>query len=231
MIAAGDNREHGAWREDLAGYALGALSVAEAELLEDHLEDCERCRAELLWLGSAVDMIATAVEPRRPPARLRRRLMATVRRDAGATEDETRWRVMATGLRPALGAAAVAAVLGAGAIGYALRDGGEGTTTVAAEAAGPALAAVDGELVRGEGAAMLSIRGLPRLGKDDVYQAWVRSGDEIEPSTTFVLDRSGKGVAAIPERLDDADEVRVTREPRGGSERPSTAPLVRARLG
>jgi anti-sigma-K factor RskA len=232
MSAHDDNREHGPWREDLAGYVLGALSEPEAERLEAHLADCERCRAELRWLGSAVDVIAAGVEPRQPPPGLRRRLMATVRAEgAGSAAGGTRWPGFVTGFRPALAAAAVAAVLGAGMLGYVLRGGGEEPITVAVEATDAGPAGVEGELVSGEGGAMLSVGGLPRLSRSDVYQAWVRSGEHIDPSTTFVLDRGGDGVAAIPERLDNADEVMVTREPRGGSARPSTAPLLRVQLG
>jgi hypothetical protein len=185
--------------------------------------------AELRWLGAAVDVIAAGVEPRRPPRRLRRRLLATVRGEADA--GGRRSAGWATGLRPAVAATGVAAILAAGAIGYALREGGSDAVTVAAEPTEQAPAGAEAELVRADGAAILAVRGLPRLGGGDVYQAWVRDGDVIEPSSTFVLDRGGDGVAAIPEPLDDADEVMVTREPRGGSTRPSTAPLLRARLG
>jgi hypothetical protein len=41
------------------------------------------------------------------------------------------------------------------------------------------------------------------------------------------VDRSGSGAAAVPESLDDGDAVMVTREPRGGSEAPTEAPLLR----
>jgi anti-sigma factor RsiW len=224
----GEYLDHDALREDLAGYALGALTEPEAERLEAHLARCEHCRAELRWLGSAVDLIAAGVEPRRPPRRLRRRLLATVGAEAGP--GRRRLAQWVTGVRPALAAAAVAGVLAAGAVGYALRDGGSAAVTVAAAATKLAPAGAKAELVRADGAAMLAVRGLPRLGSGDVYQAWVRDGEVIEPSSTFVLDRGGDGVAAIPEPLDDADEVMVTREPRGGSTRPSTAPLIRAPL-
>jgi Anti-sigma-K factor rskA/Putative zinc-finger len=224
-----DGLDHERLREDLAGYALGALTEPEAERLEAHLGECEQCLAELRWLGSGVDVIAAGVEPRRPPRRLRRRLLATVR--AEASEGGRRWAGWTTGARPALAAAAVAVVLVAGAVGYALRDGGgSDAVTVAAEATELAPAGAEAELVRADGAAMLAVSGLPRLEGGDVYQAWVRVGEAIEPSSTFVLDHSGEGVAAIPEPLDGADEVMVTREPRGGSERPSTRPLLRAPL-
>jgi hypothetical protein len=45
----------------------------------------------------------------------------------------------------------------------------------------------------------------------------------------FVPDRAGTATATV-DGLDDAAQVMVTREPRGGSMHPTTAPLLRANL-
>jgi Anti-sigma-K factor rskA len=222
MNANGNGVTHGALKEDLPAYALGALD--DAKELEAHLADCASCQRELAELRLAVDAIAGSVEPRRPPRRLRRRILATTRsqRDATARGGE-QWR----GWRPVLAVASVAGVLAAGAIGYALRGDGVETTTIAAEPTPAAPAGAQAELVRAGDVAVLRTTGLAPLASGDVYQAWVRDGSSIEPSSTYVVDRSGAGAVAIPESLAGADEVMVTREPAGGSERPSTAPLIR----
>ncbi len=68
------------------------------------------------------------------------------------------------------------------------------------------------------------------IPRDEVYQAWVADGDAIEPSSIFVVDSSGGGSASIPDIPSGADRVMVTREPAGGSEKPSTAPVLSAEL-
>jgi len=75
---------HEPYRGDLAAYALGALGGDEAAELREHLESCDECRAELRWLQPAVDVLPRSVLQRRPPARLRRRLMSTVRAESRA---------------------------------------------------------------------------------------------------------------------------------------------------
>ena len=52
-------------------------------------------------------------------------------------------------------------------------------------------------------------------------------------SEIIVADRGsvdGTAEAAVPGPLDDADAVLVTREPRGGSQHPTSLPLLRADL-
>jgi anti-sigma-K factor RskA len=224
------SNEHDGWRDAVATYALGALTETERGRLEEHLETCALCRADIRWLQPAAEAIGAAVEPRRPPGRLRRRVVGTARAEArprrvsGGLERMIRW--------PALAAAAATTVLIAGlTVGYALRgnDGPMGST-VQAEAT-PAAPGLEAALVREGDSARLEITGLDAPGPAHVYQAWIRIGEEIAPSTVFVPDRRGRAAAAITGELNEADEVMVTREPRGGSIRPSTAPLLRASLG
>jgi hypothetical protein len=77
----------------------------------------------------------------------------------------------------------------------------------------------------------LYARGLPGLKRDQVFQAWIRDEGEaaLKPSRLFVPVGGGTATATIP-GLEDAAQVMVTREPRGGSIHPTTAPLLRARL-
>jgi len=78
--------------------------------------------------------------------------------------------------------------------------------------------------------AILETSGLPPAAAGEVYQAWIRAGEAIAPSSVFVLDRVGNGVAAIPQGISGADEVMVTREPAGGSQTPTSPLLLRAPL-
>jgi len=78
------NNGHERWSEELAAYMLGALEPAELAAFEQHLEGCERCRAEARWLAPALQAVPESVERIEPPTELRTRLMAEVRGDAAA---------------------------------------------------------------------------------------------------------------------------------------------------
>jgi len=233
--------------DDLAGYAVGALDAAAVPALEAHLAGCERCSEQLRWLGPAVDAIAGSVEPAQPPPGLRDRVLEVAYAEAGADRrherrarrrrhraawwERARRRIgLSSAPRPAAALAILAVLAAAGLTGLALLGGGAGERTVAVVPAAPGVEA-SGELVVGEDSGTLTARGLPAPGRDGVYQAWVRRGADLAPSTVFVSARDGSAVVAIPAGLEGADGVLVTREPPGGSVRPTGEPLLRATLG
>ena len=223
MSARGD---HETAREDLAAYALGALAGDERAAVEAHLGRCERCRTELEWLRPAAEVLAISVPQQAPPRRLRRRTLAAARGEARADRHSS-----IRGARPRIAVAAAglaAAALGvAVAVGVLGDDPGVETRTVPVEVAAAPAAGASGELVITGDNATLEVAGLPELDRDSVYQAWLERDGELEPSSTFIVDRSGTGAAAIAE-VAGATRVMVTREPRGGSEVPSSAPLLAA---
>ncbi|HET6830796.1 MAG TPA: anti-sigma factor [Solirubrobacterales bacterium] len=229
--------DHRVWEEELAAYVLGALDAAEQDAVEAHIAGCERCRADLRWIGAAMEVLPASVEQREPPARLRRSLFAAVRAEGGAAGQapaaSSGWRdSLARALRPGLAYAVVAVLAVGGVAGYVVsQSGGGDEVTVTARATDAAPAGAEATVVRDGDAGMLRTSGLPQPDGGEVYQVWIRDGETITPSTVFVVDRSGAGVAAIPAGLEDGDEVMVTREPRGGSAVPTTAPLLRAPLG
>ncbi len=76
--------DHRDYRDELAAYALGALETTEKLEIERHLAGCEQCREYLQWLDPAVDLLPASVQPRTPPARLKRSLMGEVEADLKA---------------------------------------------------------------------------------------------------------------------------------------------------
>ncbi|MGH2950417.1 MAG: anti-sigma factor, partial [Solirubrobacterales bacterium] len=86
------------------------------------------------------------------------------------------------------------------------------------------------ELARMGDAGTLQLSGLEQLPSSEVYQVWLQSEDRLTPSSLFAPRTDGSASAAIPEGLDDADSVMVTAEQRGGSLRPSSAPIVSVSL-
>lgn len=230
-------KEHRGWEEDLAAYALGALEPGERDAFEAHLDGCARCQGDLAWISAAVELLPASVEQRRPPARLRRRLHAAVRADARAEPAAVGGRgparsLFAPLLRPGVALAAVAVLAVGVAIGVVARGGSDGPTetTVTAQATAAAPSGAAATIARDGDAGTLRTSGLPDPAAGDVYQVWIRAGKRIEPSTVFVVDRDGEGVAAIPAGLDGGDEVMVTREPAGGSDAPTSEPLLSAPL-
>jgi anti-sigma-K factor RskA len=222
---------HETFRDDLAAYALGALPREEAAELERHLQGCDACRAELDWLRPAVELIPASVPQLDPPPGLRERLLSQVRADAEAGEPRARarrpagWRGLM--LRPAIALTALA-LIAAGAAGYALRGGGDRPETIAGPSApgGPTA-----KLTRLGDSGTIELARLPQLPSSQVYQAWVQRGGRLLPSSVFLPRDDGRAGAAIPRGLDGADAVMVTIEPRGGSKRPSSSPLLAIRLG
>jgi anti-sigma-K factor RskA len=234
-------RAHEELRDDLAAYAIGALPRDEAAELERHLAGCESCRARLRWLQPAVDTLPASVEQLTPPARIRDELMATVRAEAEAPAESPparagprrSWRGWGGFLlRPATAVGAIVLVVAGIAAGYALRgDPEDETTVVTARATSPALeGSVSATLEHGNDSGTLHVQELPAIDRDEVYEVWVQRAGEVEPASTFVLSMDGTAEARVPGPLEDADAVLVTREPRGGSERPTSPPVLEAPL-
>lgn len=225
---------HEDYRDDLAAYALGALDDGEAGDLREHLQECESCRKHLRWLQPAVDLLPRTVQQLEPPRRLRRRLMSTVRAEArepaAARAERPRRREWGALLwRPATAAAAGALLVAGGAAGYLLHTSGEGSSVLAAKPVRGAPRA-SGTLERQDGAGILSVRGMPSLSKNRVYEVWIRRDGTMQPSSLFAVRSDRSGEAAVPAPLDGADAVLVTKEPLGGSAQPTSSPLLRVQL-
>ncbi|HMI81360.1 MAG TPA: anti-sigma factor [Solirubrobacterales bacterium] len=217
--------DHSRWSEDLAAYLLGALEPGEAAALERHLEGCERCCEEMRWLRPAVHSLPESVERQQPPRSLRESLMAEVRAEAApASAEPRRFRPRRWPLKPAVGFAAIA-LLVAGVVGYEVgRDGsGEsgGETVVSRQASG-----VTVKMVSEGGGGTLHLSNVDQLPQDRVLEAWVLREGEVEAvPALFVPDRHGEAETTIAD-MSGVEEVMVTREPRGGSEAPTSKPIV-----
>ena len=73
---------------------------------------------------------------------------------------------------------------------------------------------------------VLRTQGLPALGRDRVYQAWVQRDGRYVPQPTFMVGSDGQGTVALPDDLSKASAVLVTRERRGGAQQPTENPIL-----
>jgi len=229
-------RDHEHWREELPAYLLGALEPGQAAELERHLAGCEDCRVDLAWLRPAARLLPESVECLEAPRQLRTRIMAEVRVEAegsragrsGRRSFGDFWRWIGdrspVSLGPAIGFAAIV-LISAGIAAYATRDGDGGsapTTVVAGKAP-----KVTAKMVREGDSGTLRLANVSGLKADEVLQAWVRRGERIESAeaSLFVPDCHGAAIAVI-EDMQGVNAVMVTAEPRGGSDSPTSDPLV-----
>jgi anti-sigma-K factor RskA len=242
-------QDHTRYADDVGAYLLGALEPHEEQAFENHLDACAICQEEVERLEVARDALPQSVEPVEPPPELKAALMATVVEEArqrslegsapapaARSSRRSRWRDLLVA-RPAFAAAAAATVLAigiaAGALAGALGgDGGGGETRVVAAQVDrvrqPAATArlVVPEAAYDKGGAMLRVSGMQQPPAGHVYEVWLKRGNRIVRSSLFAVAHDGSGAAAIPERLRGVDTIMVTREPNGGSDAPSEAPVV-----
>jgi hypothetical protein len=237
------DRDHTSYREEIGAYLLGALTDLERQAFEQHLARCAECLAEIEELRPAADALPRSVEQVEPPPSLKTSLMEIVEREAreAAAGEGEQWsapparprpplreRLRLPALRPAFVMAALVVGLVAG-FGVAQLGGDDGGRTVVATVDQSRIPQGSGDLrVEGEGddGAILRVSGMPELGGEQVYQAWVQRGGMIIPQPTFEVGPDGSGAVAVPEDLSDAAAVLVTREQRGGASAPSEEPIL-----
>jgi anti-sigma-K factor RskA len=202
--------------DDVEAYALGALSAEEAKVFERHLSGCSACTADVASYINVVNGLRSVQIPD-PSAFPIRRLSS--------------WQVRFA--RPL--AIAAAAVL---ALGLSYAGGLSQQPANAAESEAVlrmvANASTDLHADRGErhvrvlvGAqekeTAIIVAGLSPVGPGHAYQVWV---DGLSPG---LLRRMRDGVEVLIVQGDivrGAHRIGVSKEPAGGSERRTNAPLI-----
>jgi len=236
-------RAHAETAEALGAYALGALPDDEAERVQAHLRECDRCQGDLAALRLAVDALPSAAPPVDAPAELEPRVMSIVRAEAellqaaGEKADrpsESRRRGLGALLsRPAFAAAAAGGLAVAAIVGFLVGGGvdtGGSVRTVQAHVTSVAgvVPGTTAALRVKDHRATLMVRDMPEPPAQRVYEVWVKHGRAapVPAGTTFVV-RSGD--IPIAHSVNPGDQVLVTAEPKGGSLTPTSSPMIVAR--
>jgi anti-sigma-K factor RskA len=222
----------------VGAYAVDALDDIERRRFEDHLAECESCARETRGLREAASQLGAAVALP-PPARLRERVLADVARVRPLPPRLSDRRARRGGAPWLLTVAAVACLVVAGVMGgLTVRaqhraDRAEAaarqlTDVLAApdvrQAQGRATTGGTGTVVasRTKGKAVVILAGVRALPTSQTYELWLMG--PAKPRPAGLLRDSGKPVVAAG--LGDATQVGVTVEPAGGSQQPTTPPVL-----
>lgn len=215
-------------------YVLDAIDPEERDAFEAHLAECEACSEEVFALRRAA---VELVPPVTPPPGLRDRVLAAAEKTPQLPPLTTRPEAPAPVARkrrfPRMLAAAAAVVALAGGgfvVGEMARDDAPPALTAAdvfASADARTLnVALDGGQVRVAVSRKLdriAVDGadMPPPPADHAYQLWLVTDDQA----TSLSVMEGDATTAVDEIPDDG-VLAVTVEPSGGSEQPTTDPIL-----
>jgi anti-sigma-K factor RskA len=215
---------------------LGAMPDDERAEFEAHLTTCAVCQAEIDELAVAVEALPTSAPAMVPPPALKARIMAEVEREAallasaGTPRQEAkprrRWRfAFPTGAVAALACGALLVGLAAGALLF----GGAGTRNVPFQGTD---AAVSAQLQIEGGTGTIVAKHLPPAPDGKTYMVWLvpKGSSTPEPTSTLFTPRSDGSATASVTGVDDASTVIINTEPPGGSDKPTSDPVLTASL-
>jgi anti-sigma-K factor RskA len=230
-------------RETAASYVLGALPEDELRTFAAHLETCEQCQRSVAELQVAADVLPLTTVQVEPPPELKDRIMTVVRseaelqraaegRPAPAPGPRRRWwRGRVLGLAPLPAAVAASLVIAIAVAGGILASGGDNTRTVQGQVLIASAPKARASLRLSDDATKLTVSGMPAPPAGKVYQVWLkRPAHSPEPTRAlFRVDARGDADVEIQRgRLKGIEQVLVTAEPDGGSQTPTSDPVIAA---
>ena len=192
-----------------AAYALDALDADEAEAYERHLGQCEECREQLAELNGPAAALAFGTVAPPPPPRLRAVILEQAAAERTNVVPLLRRRWVARGL--AVAAAVAACVV----VGLAVSLSQSSHPRIATVVVGP------------NRTATLQISGLSTAPHGKTYEAWIiPASHSPRPAGLF---RGGENSTLRLHGTVPANAVvAVTLEPDGGSNKPTTTPILSA---
>lgn len=226
----------------IAPYVLGAVSTEEERAVRSHILGCEECLREAESFSGAAGSLALAVDEAPVPAGFADAVIAKVqseRPEAAAAPPQAEWWFRWRKVLAGVAAASVVATIVLASAFLAQR-----AQVQRYESAVPPLVHGEGIRLAGAGGAVarmvptadgatLFATGLDEAPDRHTYQLWLMRCDEPEvietcdPTSAGTFDVSG-GIAVLETQasLEGYDRAAVTVEPEGGSEGPTTLPVI-----
>ncbi|MDP9232941.1 MAG: anti-sigma factor [Actinomycetota bacterium] len=229
---------HEAAKDLIAPYVLGAVSPEEEASIRDHIMSCDECMQEAESLSIASSALPLLADPVELPPGFVDRVVAQVHDARPATRSATagargrgyrRWtgvQVVATS-----GLLVLALILGGFLINqHANLEQRQKVLTALLRHEG------DGMVLRGPSGMVAKVipttngsifvaSGLHEPPADHTYQLWLlRNGTPVSAGT-FTM-KGGLAVLESQLALDGYDHAAVTVEPAGGSDHPTTQPII-----
>lgn len=231
---------------DLAGaYALNALTAEERVAYERAIDSSEEARSESTELQDTAVLLGLSISPEVPPSTLRARLLTTIattpqRVDVapGPAEHRARARWSRLALAATSVAASLALILGGIAIATSQLSPGAITQAdrMAALKQAPDMHEMRTELSTGEtvmlrwspelASSAVIVDGMAPAPRDRVYQLWYIDEEGARAAGILTVAGEGRSWYVLDGEMDDDDSVGVTVEPTGGSDQPTTDPIV-----
>lgn len=224
----------------LTAYALGALEQEEMIRVSELLREQPELRSILAELRAAADMMPYALEAEPSPELRQRTLDYALGRTQikAAPKRLFPWPRLSAAFGGLAGLLAIALVVLWGQLSSTqaeLARTRQDQRQIAEVLAQPnALVSLSGQggqgavVRRGDGTVLMAAR-LPGLASGRVYQLWfLRGSDAPIPSDTFEVDDQGLALITLTgdQQALSADTFAVTEEPSGGSQAPTTAPIL-----
>jgi anti-sigma-K factor RskA len=239
---------HQDYKEMIPARALSALDATEARALNDHLDDCEECRRELLELEATAAAMAVSANPMEPSAKVRERILSEIRNESKSEvipfRSATRNIWTSFGSLGAIAAVILVTALIAGLVVLWRQNNARqlelarmkefmelattpGAKTMRLDGMDLGAGATANLAYDKNGHAMLMADKLPNVPEGKAYQLWFIVGKNPPmPGKTFVPDDSGKGMLKdqMPATAMESAVFAITMEPVGGVEAP-TGPI------
>jgi anti-sigma factor RsiW len=223
--------------DDAAAYVLGALDASELQEFRAHLETCVACREAVSALQRTADVLPLAAPQLPAPKSLRRRVLRSIRTDPASSAAAERPRLRSGFARSsflrrpglALGGAVAAAVIAFGAVEIFSGSSSPSTRVIQASVIGSPGHA---QLRVAGGEARLVVQRLNPPPAGQIYEVWLKrpGGPPMPTHALFGVTSNGDGDVDVPGSLSGVQQVLVTREPAGGSLRPTHSPVIVAQL-
>jgi anti-sigma-K factor RskA len=214
---------HDETRSLLGAYALDALSPHERRSVERHIEDCDDCAREARLLAESATDIALLAGEEELSAELVDRIVSSL---PARLRSRARVRLLAAAAAAVL---AAVAILGTTYIREASRRSELSRIVAGADRRVELQPVGDfparGTLYLSDSRAALVLDDVPSAGRERSFQLW--SLDRGTPSSMTVFDEDGRVVKVVDWRR-GGDTFAVTLEPEGGSDLPTSLPVLRS---